>query len=162
MRHLPRFDPKEHMKENDVALTLLHTADWHLGRRFPAFDREQELRLTRARLDVVGRILDLADSRAVDAVLCAGDLFDQPAPDQQWWGGVLKEFQRRDWQRPVVLLPGNHDPLHPGRSTTASTRSELDCQVTCTSSTARAGNCRLARTPLYSRARARPTPVKRT
>ena len=28
-------------------------------------------------------------------------------------GGVLKEFQRRDWQRPVVLLPGNHDPLNP-------------------------------------------------
>ena len=101
------------MKENDVALTLLHTADWHLGRRFPAFDPEQELRLTRARLEVVGRILDLADSRAVDAVLCAGDLFDQPAPDPQWWGGVLKEFQCRNWQRPVVLLPGNHDPLNP-------------------------------------------------
>ena len=96
-----------------MALTLLHTADWHLGRRFPAFDPEQELRLTRARLEVVGRILDLAHSRAVDAVLCAGDLFDQPAPDRQWWGGVLKEFQRRDWQRPVVLLPGNHDPLNP-------------------------------------------------
>ena len=75
------FYAKEHMKENDVALTLLHTADWHLGRRFPAFDPEQELRLTRARLEVVGRILDLAHSRAVDAVLCAGDLFDQPAPE---------------------------------------------------------------------------------
>ncbi len=107
------FHAKEHMKESDVALTLLHTADWHLGRRFPAFGLEQELRLTRARLEVVGRILDLAHSRAVDAVLCAGDLFDQPAPDQQWWDGVLREFQRRDWQRPVVLLPGNHDPLNP-------------------------------------------------
>ena len=101
--------------ENDVALTLLHTADWHLGRRFPAFGPDQELRLTRARLEVVGRILDLAHSRAVDAVLCAGDLFDHPAPDAQWWEGVLREFQRRrDWQRPVVLLPGNHDPLQPG------------------------------------------------
>ena len=100
-------------KENEVALTLLHTADWHLGRRFPSFDRDQELRLTRARLEVVGRILDLAESRGVDAVLCAGDLFDQPAPDKQWWGGVLSEFQRREWRRPVVLLPGNHDPLTP-------------------------------------------------
>ena len=96
-----------------MALTLLHTADWHLGRRFPAFGPDQELRLTRARLEVVGRILDLADSRAVDAVLCAGDLFDQPVPDREWWDGVLKEFQRRDWQRPVLLLPGNHDPLTP-------------------------------------------------
>ena len=96
-----------------MALTLLHTADWHLGRRFPAFERDQELRLTRARLDAVGRILDLAESRNVDAVLCAGDLFDQPSPPEEWWGGVLREFQRRDWQRPVVLLPGNHDPLTP-------------------------------------------------
>ncbi len=96
-----------------MALTLLHTADWHLGRRFPAFGREQELRLTRARLEVVGRILDLAESRNVDAVLCAGDLFDSPNPDEEWWDGVLKEFTRRNWQRPVVLLPGNHDPLTP-------------------------------------------------
>ena len=100
-------------EENDVALTLLHTADWHLGRRFPAFGHEQELRLTRARLDAVGRILDLAESRNVDAVLCAGDLFESPNPEQEWWDGVLKEFARRNWQRPVVLLPGNHDPLTP-------------------------------------------------
>ena len=97
--------------ERDVALTLLHTADWHLGRRFPAFAQEQERRLTRARLEVVGRILDLAESRNVDAVLCAGDLFDAPEPESDWWRGVLQEFQRRHWQRPVVLLPGNHDPL---------------------------------------------------
>ncbi len=106
-------EQQEHPKENDMALTLLHTADWHLGRRFPSFERVQEQRLTRARLEVVGRILDLADSRNVDAVLCAGDLFDDLAPAPEWWGGVLKEFQRRDWRRPVVLLPGNHDPLTP-------------------------------------------------
>lgn len=103
-------------EENEVALTLLHTADWHLGRRFPGFDDEQELRLTRARLEVVGRILDLAESRDVDAVVCAGDLFDQETPEEQWWRGALNEFRRRsEWRRPVVLLPGNHDPLT-GRS----------------------------------------------
>ena len=94
-----------------MALTLLHTADWHLGRRFPAFEDEQEQRLTRARLEVVGRILDVAESRNVDAVLCAGDLFDEPAPERAWWEGALAEFRRRRWRRPVVLLPGNHDPL---------------------------------------------------
>ena len=100
-------------EEENVALKLLHTADWHLGKRFPSFPTDQELRLTRARLAVVGRILDLAHSRGVDAVLCAGDLFDSPAPEAQWWEGVLREFQRRDWTRPVFLLPGNHDPLTP-------------------------------------------------
>lgn len=97
----------------EMALTLLHTADWHLGKRFQSFPSEQELRLTRARLEVVGRILDLAHSRNVDAVLAAGDLFDSPAPDPEWWEGVLSEFRRRNWTRPVFLLPGNHDPLTP-------------------------------------------------
>ena len=97
----------------NVALKILHTADWHLGLRFPAVTPEQEKRLTRARLEVVGRILDLAESRGVDAVLCAGDLFDEPLPEEEWWQGLLSEFGRRSWTRPVVLLPGNHDPLTP-------------------------------------------------
>ncbi len=78
------------------------------------FTEDQELRLTRARRDVVGRILDLAESRNVDAVLCAGDLFEEPTPAEVWWGAVLEEFRSRStWTRPVFLLPGNHDPLLP-------------------------------------------------
>ncbi len=96
-----------------MALTILHTADWHLGRRFAWLPPEQELRLTRARLDVVGRILDLAEHRNADAVLVAGDIFDGPTPDDQWWQGLHTEFRKRKWARPVVLLPGNHDPLMP-------------------------------------------------
>lgn len=94
-----------------MALKVLHTADWHLGLRFGAFTPDQEVRLTRARLEVVGRIFDLAESRDVDAVMCAGDLFDEPAPSAEWWEGVLAELQKRAWKRPVFLLPGNHDPL---------------------------------------------------
>ena len=97
----------------DVALKILHTADWHLGRRFSRFDPEQEQRLTRARLDVIGRILDLAESRDVDAVLCAGDLFDGPTPPETWWRGLRGELDPRAWKRPLFLLPGNHDPLTP-------------------------------------------------
>lgn len=101
--------------EEDVALKILHTADWHLGVAFPSFADEDETKLTRARLDAVERLLGLAESFAVDAVLCAGDLFDDPAPAEMWWRGLLRLFERRDWaQRPVFLLPGNHDPLQPG------------------------------------------------
>ena len=96
-----------------MALTILHTADWHLGRRFSWLPSDQESRLTRARLDVVTRILDLAEQRNVDAVLVAGDIFDGPAPEEQWWKGLQNELRKRQWTRPVVLLPGNHDPLMP-------------------------------------------------
>lgn len=104
-------------EEEDVALKLLHTADWHLGRRFPGFkrdDRDDELRLTRARLEAVDRILDLADQWRVDAVLCAGDLFDDPEPEAQWWEPLVERFRARSRiERPIFLLPGNHDPLTP-------------------------------------------------
>jgi len=96
----------------DVALKLLHTADWHLGMRFPAFREEDQLALTRARMAVIDRIFGLAQSNLVDAVLCAGDLFDDPAPEEAWWRGLLDRLCAYDWsQRPVFLLPGNHDPL---------------------------------------------------
>ena len=99
-------------EEQDVALKLLHTADWHLGMRFSSFDDADQLKLTRARLEVVDRLLGVAERYAVDAVLCAGDLFDDPAPENHWWSGLLRCFEKRDWSsRPVFLLPGNHDPL---------------------------------------------------
>jgi DNA repair exonuclease SbcCD nuclease subunit len=107
-------------EETAVALKLLHTADWHLGRRFGRYGPEEERRLTRARLEVVGRILDMAESRDVDGVVCAGDLFDTPSPEEEWWSGLRKELDRRTWSRPLVLLPGNHDPLTP--------RSAWDCE----------------------------------
>lgn len=101
-------------EEQDVALKILHTADWHLGRSFPAFAEEDERKLTRARIDAVEKLLGIAESYQVHAVLCAGDLFDDPAPDETWWRALLGLFARRDWKnRPMFLLPGNHDPLWP-------------------------------------------------
>jgi DNA repair exonuclease SbcCD nuclease subunit len=69
-------------------------------------------KLTRARLDVLERILLVAERHAVDALLCAGDLFDEPLPQAEWWEQVAATLKKRRWQnRPVFLLPGNHDPL---------------------------------------------------
>ena len=107
--------------DEDMALKLLHTADWHLGLRHRSFDAEHEQKLTRARLDAIDRILGEAESFNVDAVLCAGDLFDTATPDPEWWKGLLAKLKERDWTnrgearegrpRQMILLPGNHDPL---------------------------------------------------
>ncbi len=99
-------------EQEDIVLKFLHTADWHLGRRFPAFKDEKTL--TRARRDVLDRILGVAERNTVDVVLCAGDLFDDPAPSTEWWEPLAESFSKRTWRdRRVVLLPGNHDPLLP-------------------------------------------------
>ncbi|MBO6933391.1 MAG: DNA repair exonuclease [Deltaproteobacteria bacterium] len=90
-------------------LRLLHTADWHLGRRFPSFEPHAARALTRARLDAVQRLLALGERLAVDAILCAGDLFDEPAPDAAVTEPLAELLAAHE--RPIVLLPGNHDPL---------------------------------------------------
>src|SRR5437870_3565253 len=96
----------------DVVLRLLHTADWHLGRRFPSFPEEAQKKLSRARMDVIATILDVARRNAVDAVLCAGDLFDDPTPAQDFWEGLAVTFRNQGGTHPpVFLVPGNHDPL---------------------------------------------------
>lgn len=98
--------------EGGVALKLIHTADWHLGMTFPSFGPDARLRLTRARLEVVDRILGLAERHSAHAVLCAGDLFDDADPPRQWWEGLADKLNARRWsERPVFLLPGNHDPI---------------------------------------------------
>lgn len=102
-------------QDDDVALKLLHTADWHLGRRFPQFPDDVALELMRARMSVIDAILGAAAHNEVDAVLCAGDLFDAPQPDEEWWRPLADKLGRHaKAERPVVLLPGNHDPLTPG------------------------------------------------
>jgi len=101
--------------EDDVALKLVHTADWHLGKRFRAFDTVAAQTLTRERLAVVERILLLAKHHQAHAILCAGDLFDSPQPEEKWWRGLLQHLQHHSRAEcPVFLLPGNHDPLKPG------------------------------------------------
>ncbi|MEM9068680.1 MAG: DNA repair exonuclease [Myxococcota bacterium] len=95
-------------------MKLLHTADWHIGRRFPSFDENDRLRLMRARIDVIERIFGVAERHQVDAVLCAGDLFDDPHPRREHYIALADVLARRSLGRPVYLLPGNHDPLIAG------------------------------------------------
>jgi len=98
-------------EEEDVALTIVHTADWHLGKRFPGFRESAQTTLMRARLDVLDRVFGAADLYHADAVLCAGDLFDDPRPERPWWEGLAQRLAATPPTRPIFLLPGNHDPL---------------------------------------------------
>ena len=106
---------EENEPKDDVALKILHTADWHLGRRFASFSEEDAKKLGRARFDAVETMLGLAERSNVDAVLCAGDLFDEPSPRAEHYrrlAEILKKHARPE--RPIVLLPGNHDPVKAG------------------------------------------------
>src|SRR5438132_390488 len=63
-------------------------------------------------MDVVARILDVARRNSVNAVLCVGDIFDDPEPAPDFWEGLARTFQGHTGQHPpLFLVPGNHDPL---------------------------------------------------
>ena len=50
-------------------MRIIHTADWHLGRRFRGIDRTSEIAIA------LEQILKQAKALDVDAVLVAGDIF---------------------------------------------------------------------------------------
>ena len=80
-------------------LRLLHTSDVHIGEGSRA-----DLRLRGLR-----RVVDVALDRGVDALLIAGDLFDESrVPDEQI-DEAMAELARLDI--PTVVTCGNHDAL---------------------------------------------------
>lgn len=101
-------------KEDEIVLKLLHTADWHLGRRFRSFSEHGAVKLSRARLEVLDRVFLEAERNQVHAILCAGDLFDEPRPPREWADELAVSLKKHvPPHRPVFLLPGNHDAALP-------------------------------------------------
>ncbi len=86
-------------------MKILHTSDWHLGKRLENFSRmvEQQAVLT--------EICEIADTEKVDAVLVAGDLFDTFNPPTEAIELFYKTLKRlsKNGQRPVIAISGNHD-----------------------------------------------------
>ena len=86
-------------------MRILHTADWHLGKKLDRFSRIDEQRL------VLEEICRIADEEQVDVVLIAGDLFDHftpPADAQQLFYRTVHRLSKGG-RRPVVAIAGNHD-----------------------------------------------------
>lgn len=88
-------------------MKILHTADWHLGRRQKRIDRSDDLRRA------IGRVMELCESREVDALVIAGDLFDDVCrPDDvcsslEMLKAAFGPFLRRGGT--ILAVPGNHD-----------------------------------------------------
>ncbi|SMG13400.1 metallophosphoesterase family protein [Sphingobacterium psychroaquaticum] len=86
-------------------MKILHTADWHLGKRLDYFSRLDEQRA------VLEEICTIADLQQVDAVLVAGDLFDTFNPPVEAVELLYKTVRKlsKNGTRPVIAIAGNHD-----------------------------------------------------
>ena len=84
-------------------MRILHTADWHIGRRLGRHDRTAEMR------EAIDEVVAIADREHVDLVIVAGDVFDRAAPPVEALSLGLGSLLRLAEGRPVVVVAGNHD-----------------------------------------------------
>jgi exonuclease SbcD len=85
-------------------MRFLHTGDWHLGRTLRGRSRFDELE------GALRQVVDVARSEEVDAVLIAGDIYDQralSADADKLLFETLLELHSHGIK--VVTIPGNHD-----------------------------------------------------
>ena len=86
-------------------LTLLHTSDWHLGRRLYGKPRYDEFK------QFLDWQLQTLREQKVDVLLIAGDIFDTTAPSNQaqnLYYDFLSQVCDTDC-RHVIIVAGNHD-----------------------------------------------------
>jgi DNA repair protein SbcD/Mre11 len=86
-------------------MKILHTSDWHLGKKLGEFSRLEEQK------EVMDEIVNIAESNNVDAVLVAGDLFDTFVPSSDATDLFFRSVKRLTGNgiRPVIAIAGNHD-----------------------------------------------------
>jgi len=93
------------LDQGGVALRVLHTADWHLGRSLEGRSRLEE------QAAVLDEICGIAEEEAVDLVLIAGDVYDSvnpPAAAEELCYATLERLAAGG-RRAVVAIAGNHD-----------------------------------------------------
>jgi exonuclease SbcD len=91
-------------------MRLLHTSDWHLGQTLHNFDRTHEHQC------FLDWLLDTIVAEQADALLIAGDVFDNSNPSaasQRQLYRFLQQARARAPQLDIVVIAGNHDS--PGR-----------------------------------------------
>lgn len=86
-------------------MKILHTSDWHLGKKLEGHARHEE------QVEVLEEICHIADHENVNAVIVAGDLFDgynPPIESIELFYKILKRLAK-DGKRAVIAIAGNHD-----------------------------------------------------
>lgn len=91
-------------------MRLLHTSDWHLGQTLHTFERSYEHQC------FLDWLLDTLVSEDIDALLIAGDIFDNSNPSAAAQRQLYRFLQQARVRCPaldIVVIAGNHDS--PGR-----------------------------------------------
>ena len=86
-------------------IRILHTADWHLGKRLADTDRTEDFR------QFLDWLLELIEAQRIDVLLLSGDVFDttMPATDAQRLYYEFLSRAARSRLFKTIITAGNHD-----------------------------------------------------
>ena len=85
-------------------MRILHTSDWHIGKRLMGRDRLDE------QAAVLDEIVRICETEKVELVLVAGDIFDTYLPSaeaEDLFFSKIRAVAGED--RAVLIISGNHD-----------------------------------------------------
>ncbi|MBW3560912.1 MAG: DNA repair exonuclease [Actinobacteria bacterium] len=93
-------------------MRFVHTADWQLGMTRHFLSEEAQARFDAARIDAIAAIGELVATSGAGFVVVAGDVFESNHIARRTVWRALDAMAAIGC--PVLLLPGNHDPLNAG------------------------------------------------
>lgn len=86
-------------------MKILHTSDWHLGKKLEGLKRIEEQKKFIDTLEIIVREED------PKVILIAGDIFDTPNPSSEAESLFFDSLKKLSGsgKRAIVIIPGNHD-----------------------------------------------------
>lgn len=105
----PTYDAAMDRRRDGDTIRFLHSADWQLGMTRRFLGTESQAVYTADRLAAVASLGDIALEHGAEFVVVAGDAFEDNAVPRSV---VLRAAEvLAAFPVPVLILPGNHDPL---------------------------------------------------
>lgn len=86
-------------------MKILHTSDWHLGKKLYRISRIKEQKL------FLNWLIDYIINEEIDVLLISGDIFDVPTPPNEalkLYFNFLKNLTQKR-EIPIYIIGGNHD-----------------------------------------------------
>ncbi len=93
-------------------IRFLHTGDWQLGMTRHFLNADAQARFSEARFDAITRMAALARDENCGFTVVCGDVFESNQVERRTVARALEALA--EFETPVFLLPGNHDPLDAG------------------------------------------------
>ncbi|NME34981.1 MULTISPECIES: exonuclease subunit SbcD [Fusobacterium] len=86
-------------------MKILHTSDWHLGKKLETAKRIDEQK------KFIDTLENIVENENPQIILVAGDIFDTPNPSSEAEGLFFDAMKKISnfGKRAIIIIPGNHD-----------------------------------------------------